>query len=77
MIEKTYDFDSIPNKDSIPFSELPIWFSIPASLVLISFLPVWLWVLIKMFKNKYWFWLLVVLFIPPISFFVTTKHYNV
>ena len=51
ILEKLFDFESIPNKESIPFSELPLWFSVPISLVLISSLPVWIWVLIKMFKN--------------------------
>ena len=77
LAEKLIDFTAIPNKESIPFSELPLWLSVPASFVLLSCIPVWIWVLIKMFKNKYWFWLLIVFVMPPISFFVTTKHYNV
>jgi len=76
LITKVHEFESFSNKENIPFSELPIWFSIPLSLVLLTMIPVWIWVLIKMFKSRYWFWFLIVLLAPPISFFVTSKHYS-
>jgi|GEM_PF-6866184 len=77
VITNIYDFEAFTNKESVSFSELPLWFSIPLSLVFITMIPVWIWVLIKMFKNRHWFWFLIVLLFPPISFFVTLKHYNV
>ena len=68
---------NVPEGTSIPLSELPIYIAIPIAFFVLSIVPVWFWVLRKMFINKYFVWFLIILFLPPLAFFVTNKHYNV
>ena len=76
LIDNIFGLSIFP-QTSTPVSELPFYVSIPVLFMFVSFFPVWFWVLYKMVKNRYFFWFLIVLFMPPIAFFVTTKHYNV
>jgi hypothetical protein len=76
FVDKIFELSTIPQTKT-PISELPFYVSVPLAFLLLSFLPVWFWVLYKMIKNRYFFWFPIVLIMPPVSFFVTNKHYNV
>jgi hypothetical protein len=45
--------------------------------LLLSIIPVWIWVLVKTFKSRYFVWFIITLFLPPISFFITFKRNKV
>jgi hypothetical protein len=62
---------------SIPLPELPVLIQISVVFLLLSIIPVWIWVLVKTFKSRYFVWFIITLFLPPISFFITFKRNKV